>query len=113
MKVLPVDNKSLETTDDVMAEKLYNMAVSENIIDEVSSAVFLLRKIIADADLLVVIKNRYLNLRTCTLRRSVKKFWQLSYGVKKRMSPADGTIDIAVQYKLSYRNVRLFTKSTI
>lgn len=95
-----------------MAEKLYNMVVSENIIDEVSSAVFLLRKIIADADLLVVIKNRYLNLRSCTLR-SVKKFWQLSYGIKKRMSPADGTVDIAVQYKLSYRNVRLFTKSTI
>ena len=46
-------------------------------------------------DLLMVIKNHYPNLRGCSLR-SVKRFCT-NHGIKKRMSVADGTVDIAVQ----------------
>ena len=60
-------------------------------------------------DLLVVIKNRYPNPRGCSLR-SVKRFC-CYHGIKKRMSVADGTVDIAVQAAIS--EVRLCSKSII
>ena len=66
------------------------------------SAVFLWRKIIGPnsyEDLLVVIKNRYSNLRVCSLR-TVKRFCSY-HGIKKRMSVADGTVDIAVLGEIS------------
>jgi len=90
--------KSLETTDNVIINK---MVVLENIIDEVSSAVPLIEENNSHEDLLVVMKNRYLNLRCCTLL-SVKGFGSY-HGIKKRMSVADGTVDITVQYKEPYR----------
>ena len=87
--------KSLETTDNVIINK---KVVLENIIDEVSSAVPLIEENNSHEDLLVVMKNRYLNLRCCTL-----KGFGSYHGIKKRMSVADGTVDITVQYKEPYR----------
>ena len=66
------------------------------------SAVYLWRKITGPnsyEDLLVVIKNCYPNLRVCSLR-TVKRFCSY-HGIKKRMSVADGTVNIAVLGEIS------------
>ena len=57
----------------------------------------------------MVIKNCYPNLRVCSLR-TVKRFCSY-HGIKKRMSAAAGTVDIAVQGAIS--EVRLCSKSII
>ena len=79
--------KSLETTDDVRR--------------------FLMEENNSYEDLLVVIKNRNPNLRICSLR-SVERFCSY-HGIKKRMSVADGTVDITAQGAIS--EVRLCSKS--
>jgi len=92
--------KSLEITDDVLAGNRNKMAALENILDEVRR--FLIEEnnsYEVYEDLLVVIKNRYPNLRGCSLR-SVKRFCT-NHGIKKRMSVADGTVDIAIQGAIS------------
>ena len=98
--------KSLETTDDVLAGNRNKMAALENTLDEVFVRRFLIEENNSYEDLLVVIKNRYPNLRGCSLR-SVKRFCT-NHGIKKRMSVADGTVDIAVQGAIS--EVRLCSK---
>jgi len=65
------------------------LAALENILDENNSY----------EDVLVVIKNHYPNLRGCTLR-SVKRFCSY-HGIRKRISVADETVDIAVQGAIS------------
>ena len=75
------------------------MAAMENILEEVFVRRFLMKENISYEDLLVVIKNRYPNLRVCSLR-TVKRFWSY-HDIKKRMSVADGTVDIAVQGEIS------------
>jgi len=74
--------KSLEITDDVLAGNRNKMAALENILDEVRR--FLIKEnnsYEVYEDLLVVIKNRYPNLRGCSLR-SVKRFCT-NHGIKK------------------------------
>jgi len=74
--------KSLEITDDVLAGNRNKMAALENILDEVRR--FLIEEnnsYEVYEDLLVVIKNRYPNLRGCSLR-SVKRFCT-NHGIKK------------------------------
>ena len=80
------------------AGKINKMAAMENIFEEVFVRRFLMEENISYEDLLMVIKNRYPNLRVCSLR-TVKRFCSY-HGIKKlnkRMSVADGTVDIAVQ----------------
>lgn len=105
--------KSHETTDDVLAGNRNKMAALENTLDEVFVRRFLIEEnnsYEVYEDLLVVMsKNRYPNLRGCSLR-SVKRFCT-NHGIKKRMSVADGTVDIAVQGAIS--EVRLCSKSII
>ena len=62
-------------------------------------------------DLLVVIKNHCLNLRGCSLR-SVKRFCSY-HGIKKRLSIADGAVDIAVQGAISDVRLHVCPKSII
>jgi len=50
-------------------------------------------------DLLAVVKNHYPNLRGCSLR-SVKRFCSY-HGIKKRISVANETVNIAVQGAIS------------
>ena len=89
-----------------MARKRNKMAALVNILDEVFVHNFLMEE---NNSLLIVIKNRYPNLRGCS-PRSIKKF--CSYHVmKKRMPVADGTVNIAVQDAIS--EVRLCCKSLI
>ena len=74
--------KSLEITDDILAGNRNKMAALENILDEVRR--FLIKEnnsYEVYEDLLVVIKNRYPNLRGCSLR-SVKRFCT-NHGIKK------------------------------
>ena len=85
------------------------MAALENILDEVFVRRFLVGENNSYEDLLVVIKNRYPNLRGCSLS-SVKRFCSY-HGIKKRMSVADGAVNIAVQGAIS--EVRLSSKSII
>ena len=90
--------KSLETTDDVLAGNRNKMAALENTLDEVFVRRFLIEEnnsYEVYEELLVVIKNRYPNLRGCS-PRSVKRFCT-NHGIKKRMSVQDGRVDIAVQ----------------
>jgi len=101
--------KSHETTDDVLAGNRNKMAALENTLDEVFVRRFLIEENHSYEDLLVVIKNRYPNLRGCSLR-SVKRFCS-NHGIKKRKSVSDGTVDIAVQGAIS--EVRLCSKSII
>ena len=75
------------------------MAALENVLDEVFVRRFLMEENNSYEDLLVVIKNRYPNLRGCSVR-SIKRFCS-DHGIKKRMSVADETIDIAVQGAIS------------
>ena len=75
------------------------MAALENVLDEVFVRRFLMEENNSYEDLLVVIKNRYPNLRSCSLR-SIKRFCSY-HDIKKRMSVADGTVDIAVQGAIS------------
>ena len=75
------------------------MAALESILDEVFVHRFLVEENNSYEDLLVVIKHRYPNLRVCSLQ-SVKRICSY-HGVKKRMSVADGTVDIAVQGAIS------------
>ena len=103
---LPVNNRNPETTEDALAGKINKMAAMENILEEVFVRRFLMEENNSDRDLLVVIKNRYPNLRVCSLR-TVKKVCSY-HGIKKRMSVADGTDDIAVQGAIS--EVRLCSK---
>ena len=64
------------------------------------SAVFLLtEENNSYEDLLAVIKKRYPNLRDFSLR-SVKRFCSY-HGIKKRISVANETVDIAVQGAIS------------
>ena len=75
------------------AGKINNMAAMENILEEVFVHRFLMEENNSYEDLLVVIKNRYPNLRVCSLR-TVKRFCSY-HGIKKlnkRMSVADGTL---------------------
>ena len=70
----------------------------KNILEEVFVCRLLMEENISYEDLLMVIKNRYPNLRVCSLR-TVKRFCSY-HGIKKlnkRMSVADGTVNIAVQ----------------
>ena len=83
------------------------MAAMENILEEVFVRRFFMEKNNSYRDLLVVIKNHYPNLRVCSLR-TVKKVCSY-HGIKKRMSVADGTVDIAVQGAIS--EVKLCSKS--
>ena len=92
-----------------MAGKINKMAAMENILEEVFVSRFLMEENNSDRDLLVVIKNRYPNLRVCSLQ-TVKKVCSY-HGFKKRMSVADGTVDIAVQGAIS--EVKLCSKSII
>ena len=92
-----------------MAGKINKMAAMENILEEVFVRRFFMEENNSYRDLLVVIKNRYPNLRVCSLR-TVKKVCSY-HGIKKRMSVADGTVDIAVQGAIS--EVRLCSKSII
>ena len=80
------------------AGKINKMAAMENIFEEVFVRRFLMEENNSYEDLFVVIKNHYPNLRVCSLR-TVKRFCSY-HGIKnlnKRMSVADGTVDIAVQ----------------
>ena len=80
------------------ARKINKMAAMENILEEVFVRRFLMEENNSYEDLFVVIKNHYPNLRVCSLR-TVKRFCSC-HGIKnlnKRMSVADGTVDIAVQ----------------
>ena len=70
------------------------MAALENVLDEVFVRRFLIEENNSYEDL-AVIKNRYPNLRGCSLR-SVKRFCSY-HGIKKRISVANETVDIAVQ----------------
>ena len=91
------------------AGKINKMAAMENILEEVFVRRFLMEKNNSYEDLHVVVKNCYPNLRVCSLR-TVKRFCSY-HGIKKlnkRMSVADGTVDIAVQGA-----VRLCSKSII
>ena len=85
------------------------MAALGNILDEVFVHRFLMEENNSYKDLLVAVKNRYPNLRGCSLR-SIKRFCSYQ-GIKRRMSVADGTVDIAVQGAIS--EVRLCCKSII
>ena len=85
------------------------MAGLENTLDEVFIRHFLIEENNSYEDPVVVIKNRYPNLRGCSLR-SVKRFCS-NHGIKKRKSVSDGTVDIAVQGAIS--EVRLCSKSII
>ena len=71
------------------------MAAMENILEEVFVRRFFMEENNSYRDLLVVIKNRYPNLRVCSLR-TVKEVCSY-HGIKKRMSVADGTVDITVR----------------
>ena len=71
------------------------MAAMENILEEVFVRRFLMEENNSYEDLLVVINNRYPNLRVCSLR-TVKRVCSY-HGIKKRMSVGDGTVDIAAQ----------------
>jgi len=76
--------KSLETTDDVLAGNRNKMASLENILDEVFVRRFLIEENISYEvyeDLLVVIKDRYPNLRGCSVR-SVKRFFSNRVGIR-------------------------------
>ena len=80
------------------AGKINKVAGMKNILEEVFVCRLLMEENISYEDLLMVIKNRYRNLRVCSLR-TVKRFCSC-HGIKnlnKRMSVADGTVDIAVQ----------------
>ena len=81
----------------------------KNILEEVFVRRFLMEENISYEDLLVVIKNRYPNLRVCSLR-TVKRFCSY-HDIKKRMSVADGTVDVAEQGAI--QEVRLCSKSII
>ena len=83
-----LNNRGQEATEDVLAGKINKMAVMENIIKEVFVRRFLMEENNSYRDLLVVIKNRYPNLRVCSLR-TVKRVCTY-HGIKKRMSVADG-----------------------
>ena len=85
------------------------MAALETILDEVFVRRLLMEENNTYEDLLVVIKNRYPNLRGCSLRR-IKRFCSY-HGIKKRMSVADETVDIAVQGVIS--EVRLYCELVI
>ena len=71
------------------------MASLEYILDEVFVLHLLMEENNSYEDLLMVIKNRYPNLRGCSLR-SIKRFCSY-HCVKKRMSVVNGTVEIAVQ----------------
>ena len=105
----PLNNRGQEATEYVLAVKINKMAAMENIIKEVFVRRFLMEENNSYRDLLVVIKNCYPNLRVCSLR-TVKRVCTY-HGIKKRMSVADGTVDIAVQGAIS--KVRLRSKSII
>ena len=80
------------------AGKINKVAGMKNILEEVFVCRLLMEENISYEDLLMVIKNRYPNLRVCSLR-TVKRFCSY-HGIKKlnkRMSVADGTVNIAVQ----------------
>ena len=83
----------MQTSFDALAGKINKMAALENIIDEVFVRHFLTKEKNSYEDLLV---NRYSHLRSCSLR-SVKRFGSC-HGIKKRLSVADGTVDIPCQY---------------
>ena len=85
------------------------MAALENVLDEVFVHRFLVEENNSYEDLLVVIKHRYPNLKGCSLR-SVKRICSY-HGIKKGMSVADGTVDIAVQGAIL--EVRICSKSII
>ena len=80
------------------AGKINKMAAMENVLEEVFVHRLLMEKNNSYEDILVVIKNRYPNLRVYSLR-TVKRFFSY-HGIKKlnkRMPVADGTVNIAVQ----------------
>jgi len=81
-----------------VAGKINKIAALENILDEVFVRRFLIEENNSYEDL-AVIKNRYPNLRGCSLR-SVKRFCSY-HGIKKRISVANVTVDIAVQGAIS------------
>ena len=78
---------------------LWWMAALKNILDEIFVRRFLIEENNSYEDLLAVIKNRYPNLRGFSLR-SVKRF-RSYHGIKKRISFANETVDIAVQGAIS------------
>jgi len=89
--------------DDVLAGNRNKMAALKNALDKVFVRRFLFEEYNSYEvyeDLLVVIKNRYPNLRGCSLQ-SVKRFCT-NHGIKKRMSVPDRTESIS-QYKVAYR----------
>ena len=65
--IQPLNNRGQETTEDVLTGKLSRMAAMENILQEVFVCRFLMEENNSYEDLLVVIKNRYPNLRVCSL----------------------------------------------
>ena len=83
---LPVNDRNPETTEDVLAGKINKMAAMENILEEVFVRRFLMEENNSDRDLLVVIKNRYPNLRVCSLRECQLRMEQsiLQYKVQYR-----------------------------
>jgi len=82
-----------------VAGKINKMAALEDILDEVFVRRFLIEENNTYEDLLAVIKNRYPNLRGCSLQ-SVKRFCSC-HGIEKRISFANETVDIAVQGAIS------------
>ena len=66
------------------AGKINKMAAMENILEEVFVRRFLIEENNSYEDLLVVIKNRYPNLRVCSLR-TVKRFCSYHGRVRTRL----------------------------
>ena len=88
-----------EATGDVVVGIMNKLAALENILDEIFVYRFIIEENNSCEDVLVVIKNHYPNLRDCTLR-SVKRLCSY-HGIRKRISVADETVDIAVQGAIS------------
>ena len=75
------------------------MAALDNLLDEYFVRRFLIGENNSYKDFHEIIKNRYPNLRGCSLR-SLKRFC-CNHGIVKRISVADDTVDIAVHGAIS------------
>ena len=106
---LPVGNKKPETRDDVLARKKKTRWLPWKISLMLFVCRFLMEENNSYEDPLVVIKNRYPNLRGCSLR-SIKRFCSY-HSIKKKMPVSDGTVDIAIEGAIT--EVKLCCKSII
>ena len=85
------------------------MAALEGVLDELFVRWFLIEQKHTHEDLVVEIKNRYPNLKGCSVR-SVKRFCD-HHGIRKRMPVSDGALDTAVRAAVS--EVRMCSKFRI